>query len=145
MSLKIVMATVAILATWFAPGSWAGDAAKLADSALIAQGNKQWEAGRPEDARKSFEQAIVINPRSIDAQMKLGGLQLSSLNYAAAIQTYQRTISLDGNNAKAWMGLGLAYLHTGQGELSRAAFGEAIRVDPSRSESLAKLMEKPAE
>ena len=32
-------------------------------------------------------------------------LLLSNSNYAAAIKTYQLTIGLDANNAKAWMGL----------------------------------------
>ena len=116
-----------------------------ADTTLIAQGNKQWEEGRLVEARKSFEGAVAADPRSVEARMKLGGLLLSSSDHAAAIQTYQRTISLDSNNAKAWMGLGLAYLHTGQRELSRAAFDEAIRLDPSRKDQLARLTEKATE
>jgi cytochrome c-type biogenesis protein CcmH/NrfG len=40
------------------------------------------------------------------------------------------------------MGLGFAYLHSGQPELSRAAFAEAIRVDPSRRDQLAALAEE---
>ena len=77
--------------------------------------------------------------------MKLGGLLLSNSNYAAAIQIYQHTIGLDANNAKAWMGLGMAYLHGGQRELSRAAFSEAVRIDPGRKTQLAQLTEQPAD
>lgn len=139
MNFKIGITSIVFAATLLAPVAWA------ADAALIAQGDKQWAEGRIEDAKKSFEQAVVADPRSIEAHMKLGGLQLSSGNYALAIQTYQHTIGLDANNAKTWMGLGFAYLHGGQRELSRAAFGEAIRIDPSRKTQLAQLVKQPAD
>jgi Flp pilus assembly protein TadD len=116
-----------------------------ADAQLMAQGSKQWEEGRLKEARKSFELAVATDPASVEAQMKLGGLLLSSSDPVAAIQSYQRVLSLDANNAKAWIGLGLAYLHTGQKELSRAAFEEAVRVDPGRKTQLAGLLAKPAE
>jgi Flp pilus assembly protein TadD len=119
-----------------------GASAWAADTSLVAEGARQWEAGRLVEAQKSFEQAAIADPSSIEVRMKLGGLQLVTRNYAAAIQTYQKALSLDGNNAKAWMGLGFAYLHSGQPELSRAAFAEAIRVDPSRTAQLAALVEE---
>lgn len=87
---------------------------------------------------------MAANPLSIVARMKLGGLLLASRNYREAIRTYQQTISLNGNNAKAWMGLGLAYLHAGEKDLSQAAFSEAIRVDPDRRSQLAGLAESSA-
>lgn len=135
-------AAIAVLATLWVAGAWAADGA---DARLLAQGDKQWTAGKPDEARKSFEQAVVIAPHSIDAGMKLAGLQLASRDYAVAIASYQRTISLDGNNAKAWIGLGMAYLHGGQPELARAAFGEAVRADPGRKAQLARLLDQPAD
>jgi tetratricopeptide (TPR) repeat protein len=132
--IAIIAAALALL-----PAAWA------ADGSLVAQGDKQWAAGKAADARKSFEAAVAADPKSPAAIMKLGGFLLASNDHAAAIQTYQRAISLDGNNAKAWIGLGIAYLHTGQKELSRAAFDEAVRADPSRKAQLASLTAKPAE
>ena len=145
MGLKITISSVALVVALLAPGARAADLANPGDAVLVVQGNKQWAEGRLEDARKSFEQAVAANPRSIDARMKLGGLLLSSRSYAAAIQTYQQTLSLDGDNAKAWIGLGMAYLHCGQKELSRGAFEAAVRADPGRKTQLAGLMEKPTE
>ena len=142
MGFKMNIAAATLAATLLVQGAWAGNDG--GETALVAQGDKQWAAGRLDDARRSFEEAVTVNPRSPDAHMKLAGLQLSGRNYAAAIQTYQRIIGLDGNNAKAWIGLGMAYLHSGQHELSRAAFGEAVRADPSRKAQLAPLLEKPA-
>jgi tetratricopeptide (TPR) repeat protein len=113
------------------------------DAALVAAGFRHWEAGRVEEAAKSFEQAIAVNPRSVEAHMKLGGLLLTSNRYAEAIRTYQRLISFDADNARAWIALGLAYRHAGQPELSRAAFGEAVRIEPARKTQLAGLLESP--
>jgi Tfp pilus assembly protein PilF len=138
----IAIAAVIVAGLW-APGAVATGAAS--DATLIGRGNQQWAAGRVEDARKSFEQAVAANPRSVEAHMKLAGLQLSSGDNSAAIQTYQRVIGLDGKHAKAWIGLGMAYLHSGQRELSRAALGEAVRADPALKAQFAELLETPAE
>jgi tetratricopeptide (TPR) repeat protein len=116
-----------------------------ADSALVAAGYRQWEAGRVEEAAKSFDQAIAVNPRSVAAHMKLGGLLLSNNRYAEAIQTYQKLLAFDADNAMAWIALGLAYRHAGKAELSRAAFSEAVRIEPVRKAQLAGLLESPSQ
>jgi tetratricopeptide (TPR) repeat protein len=115
------------------------------DAALVAAGYRQWEAGRVEEAAKSFEQAIALNQHSVEAHMKLGGLLLASNRYAEAIQTYQKLLAFDAENARAWIALGLAYRHTGRAELSRAAFGEAVRIEPARKAQLAGLLESPSQ
>ncbi len=112
------------------------------EAALIAQGDKHWAAARLDDAARSFEQAVAANPDSVAAHMKLAGLQLSRQDYNRAAQTYQRTISLDAKNSKAWIGLGFAYRHTARSELARAAFEEAARLDPSRKPQLAPLLQQ---
>jgi cytochrome c-type biogenesis protein CcmH/NrfG len=76
--------------------------------------------------------------------MKLAGLQLYRQDFAASIQTYQTTISLDAKNAKAWLGLGFSYLHTGKNDLSLAAFQEAIKVEPANKDKLATVLAKLA-
>lgn len=113
-----------------------------APSTLLVQGDQQWAAGKLDLAQKTFEQAVVAEPRSVSAHMKLAGLQLSRQDFKACIETYQKTIGLDAKNAKAWLGLGFAYLHTGKNDLSRAAFNEAIRVDPRNKEKLAPVLAK---
>ena len=132
-----------ILALPVAPCA-AADGSKSPADARIVRGDQQWAAGQLEGARLSFEQAVVADPRSVAARMKLGGFQLGARSYGAAIPTYQAAISLDPNNAKAWIGLGMAYLHTGQQDLSRAAFAEAVRIEQERKAQLAQLIDQPA-
>lgn len=109
---------------------------------LIAKGDQQWAKGHLDLAQKSFEQAVIAEPSSVSANMKLAGLQLSRQEFKASIETYQRTIGLDSKNVKAWLGLGFSYLHTGKNDLSLAAFNEAIRVDPGLKEKLAPVLAK---
>ena len=109
---------------------------------LLAQGEQQWAAGQLDQAQESFEQALRSDPSSVKAHMKLGGLQLSRQQFGACIDTYQGAIGLDANNARAWLGLGFAYLHTGQDALAMAAFHQAVRADPSTQEKLAPVMAK---
>ena len=144
MKLKIEILFIAIISFIIMPNVWASDTANLSYETLMTQGNKLWGEGKIEEARKSFEKAVIANPRAIDAHMKLGGLLLSDHNYTAAIDVYQQTISLDKKNVKAWMGLGISYLHAGKRELAQAAFDEAIQIDPSRKAQLAGLAEKTA-
>jgi len=128
-----------------AQAAQAADAATAATTA-IQQGNRQWEAGKLEQAQKSFEDAIKADPKSIDARMKLAGIQVTRLSYSGAIMTYRDVLAIDPNNAKAWMGMGMCYMHTGAREMARASFEEALRAEPARKAQidpiLAQLDEK---
>lgn len=109
-------------------------------SGLIEKGEKLWQENQLDDAQSSFEQAVAADPKSLDANFKLAGLQLSRNNFKGCIQSYQRVIGLDPKNTRAWLGLGISYMHTGKNELSIAAFEEAIRLDPSRKAQLTPVL-----
>lgn len=129
--------TLALLLT----AAWAGEPAG-APAVLIAKGDQLWLAGKLDEAQKIFEQAVKTDPRATEAYLKLGGLQLSRNDFTGSIQTYQHVIGLEPKNVRAWMGLGIAYLHTGKNELSRSAFDEAIKMEPARKEQLEPLIAK---
>ena len=125
----------------FGSSAWAQTSAL---APLLNQGDEHWAAGKIGLAQKTFEQAVTVQPRSVAARMKLGGLQLSRQNFKAATETYKEAISLDAKNGKAWLGLGFSYLHMDRNDLSLAAFNEAIRVEPSYKDRLAPVMAKLA-
>lgn len=107
---------------------------------LISKADKLLEQGKLESAQKGYETAIKADPRSVDAHMKLAGVQIAQNNFGAAIMTYKDTIGLDPTNSKAFIGLGIAYLHSGDKSLTRAALQEALRLEPSRKAQLAPIM-----
>jgi Tfp pilus assembly protein PilF len=113
-----------------------GAQAAATATTAIEQGNRLWEEGKHEEAQKRFEEAVKADPKSVDAKMKLAGIQLTRLSYSGAILTYRDVLALDPKNAKAWMGMGMCYLHSGSREMARSAFEEALRADPSRKQQL---------
>ena len=137
-SLKRIAGCVSILLTgWFI-----GTAQADTSSALLAQGYKQWAAGHMDQAQRSYEQAAKRGPRSLEAHTRLAGLYIARNNFSASIKEYQNVISLDPKNAKAFIGLGIAYLHSGNKSLTRAAWEEAVRLEPAREPQLTPLLAK---
>lgn len=116
--------------------------AVASDSAaeLIANGTRLLEQGKLEPAREAFEAATKAGPRSVEAHMKLAGVNITQNNFSAAIAIYRQAIGLDPNNAKAFIGLGIAYLHSGNKSLTRAALEEAMRIEPGRKTQLAAII-----
>lgn len=115
----------------------AGTASRLVDEA-----DKLWAEGKLPQAQARFEAAVAAEPDAAPVRLRLAGFQLAQQQTSASIASYQQVISQEASNSKAWIGLGLAYLHSGRRELARAALAEAIRVDPSRQEKLAPLIAK---
>ena len=107
---------------------------------LIADGTRLLEQGKLEPARTAFEAAAKADPRSVAAYMKLAGVNIAQNNFSAAIAIYKQAIGLDPNNAKAFIGLGIAYLHSGDKSLTRAALEEAMRLEPGRKTQLAPII-----
>ncbi|HTY98599.1 MAG TPA: tetratricopeptide repeat protein [Rhodocyclaceae bacterium] len=130
------------LATFLAGILVAGGVLAAGDGAagLIAEADNYWAAGRLEEAQQSFEAAVAAEPDSAAPLLRLAGFHLSQMHGGASIAGYQRAIGLEPRNTRAWLGLGLAYLHGGRKDLARASFDEAIRIDPQQKERLAGLV-----
>jgi len=120
--------------------SLAAQAGTAAD--FLTQADRYWAEGKLVQAQQCFESAIAEEPDSVPVRLRLAGFQLAQQQIAASIGNYQTAISKEPDNSKAWIGLGLAYLHSSRAELARAAFAEAVRVDPSRKEKIAPLIAK---
>lgn len=110
----------------------------------VANGDLLWAAGRLDEAEKAFAHAFKANPQLTEAGMKLAGIRLSRQNYPGAIETYRRVIGIGPPNARAWIGMGLAQLHTGKHALASAAFEAAVKIEPARKRDLDLLIAKTA-
>ena len=107
---------------------------------LVESGNAQWTAGDLDAALASYEQAVTADERSVDARLKLAGVRMARHEYRHAVEAFQAAASINPNDAKPFIGLGIAYLHLGQDSLAHAALTEAVRLDPARRDQLQPLL-----
>lgn len=111
--------------------------ARSADTAtLINQGEASLKAGEIDAGLAQFRQAAEQDPKSSLAQTRIGGALMLKQNYGPAIEAFRQAIMLDGNNADAFVGMAMAYLHSGDYALARAALEEAKRIDPAKQEKI---------
>lgn len=121
-----------------APLAYAADAA-----GLIQAGEQAWEAGDTAAAQQQFEQAVAEFPDSFAAANRLAGFYLMQQRYKDSVAHYQTAIGLQPDTSqasKAFIGMGMAYLHLNNPWLARAAFKEALQREPQRQEKLAPIM-----
>ena len=130
---RILLAAVLVLIAAFPP--WAGDAA-----ALIAAGEAKLKAGQIDAALTDLRQAVAVDAASSLAQTRLGGALLLHQDYGQAIDAFRVAISLSANNADAFIGMAIAYLHGGDYALARASLEEAGRIDPAKRVKIAELI-----
>ena len=62
-----------------------------------------------DDAVRSFELAIRVDPNYVDAWIKKGYALFHLSEYAIAVSSYDRALEIDINNSEAWNLKGLAY------------------------------------
>ena len=126
MILRLIKTSAAVVILARSSGSTA-DA-----TGLIAEGESLMRDGRVDEAVSVLEQAVARDPTSSLAFTRLGGAQLLRQEHNAAILSFRKAIMLDGNNADAFVGMAMAYLHSGDYALTRAALEEAKRIDPAK-------------
>jgi tetratricopeptide (TPR) repeat protein len=129
--------------SFLVPALWVALGAPVlagAASDLIGQGEAQLKEGRFEEAIATLQEAVATDPGSSLALTRLGGAQVLKQEYAAGIESFKRAISLDAKNADAFLGMAVAYLHSGRYALARAALEEAKRIDPSKRAEVDKLI-----
>jgi cytochrome c-type biogenesis protein CcmH/NrfG len=130
-----VRAHSVLMALLFAAASVAAVGAEKTGD-IVARADKLWVAGKLDDAQKAFEAAVKQEPKNSAVLLRLAGFQLSRQQIDKSIDTYRQIIGMEPKNSKAWIGMGLAYLHTSDDGLARASFEEAVRVDPERKAQL---------
>lgn len=116
-----------------------------ADVAPIDQAATAIEEGAIDRARELLTGLLQSEPDNVEALLKLGGLELGSGKYAEAIELLKKAASLDAATPRPFIGLALAYVHTGRGVLAHAAIQEAIRRDPRKAEALKPLLDRLAQ
>lgn len=110
-------------------------------AALMSEGEALWEQGQLQQAAGKFRSAADLDPRSVDARMKLGGVYVAAQDFSQGTEAFKEAISVDPNNADAFVALGISYLHSGSGP-ALAAFDEALRLDPGLYKKLDPIVKR---
>lgn len=114
--------------------------AENATQDLLQKGYEQTQAGQFDAALETLQEARDKDPDSSLIRTRLGGIRLLRQEYTDGIKDFQQAIILDQNNAVAFIGMSVAYLHMGQYSLARAALDEAARLDPNKQSEIDKVV-----
>jgi Tfp pilus assembly protein PilF len=112
---------------------------------LLQQADTAWAAGDVETAEARFKDAVA-GAADGTAELRLGGFYLSQNRLADSVTSFQAALSAGLPDARlqsrAFLGMGIAYLHSGKTSLARAAFNEASQIDPARAAEIQPLLEE---
>ena len=82
-----------------------------------------------------MNEALKINPISIESLLLRDGSHFMMKHYDLAVKDYAEVIRLKPNNPDAYRSLGLVYLQKRDADLSLANFNEVIRLDPASNDA----------
>jgi hypothetical protein len=91
--------------------------------------------GHLQAARAHAEDAVAIDPLSIDALFMLAAVERASRDAAAAREALQRAVELQPANPESWLRLGQFELDQGHVRRARRLLGAAIYLDPRGPEA----------
>jgi tetratricopeptide (TPR) repeat protein len=97
---------------------------------LAAEGNKAFEAGDYEGARKAYAQVLELAPDNIVALVNLGASEFKAGRHEEAEALLGRAVRIRMETAPAWLTLGILYYEKGRLDEALAALAQAALYDP---------------
>ena len=98
---------------------------------LYQKGVNQMASEKLEDAIRSFDLALRIDPKYVDAWIKKGYAHFHLGQYPVAVSSYNNALDIDLNNGEAWNLKGLAYYRMNNYEKAVEACEKAIDINPN--------------
>jgi tetratricopeptide (TPR) repeat protein len=98
---------------------------------LYRRGIDQMASEKLEDAIRSFELAIRIDPNYVDAWIKKGYAHFHLGQYSVAISCYDKALDIDLNNPEAWNLKGLAYYKMRNYDQAIISCDKAVDINPN--------------
>jgi tetratricopeptide (TPR) repeat protein len=112
----------------------------------LARARAATDAGRFDEARAAYGQAIAASPESAFLYRDLAIVERKSGDRAAAVQNLRKAIELDPNDARAHAELGAVLEEQGEYDAALAAYEKASALDSNEvpAETLARVRERVA-
>lgn len=104
---------------------------EFAKKDLYKKGVNQMASEKLEEAIRSFDLALRIDPAYVDALIKKGICHFHMDDYAQAIGSYDKALEIDVNNAEAWNMKGLAYYRMKNYAKAMECCEKAIDISPN--------------
>lgn len=104
---------------------------EIAKKDLYKKGVNQMASEKLEEAIRSFDLALRIDSKYVDALIKKGYCHFHLDDYSQAITCYDKALTIDLNNAEAWNLKGLAYYRMKNHEKAMECAEKAIDVNPN--------------
>ena len=76
--------------------------------------------GNDNEAIASLKKTLKVNPKHMNAHMKLGNIYLESNKYQDAADAYENALKIKSKNAEARYNLGIAYIGLSKKYMSAA-------------------------
>lgn len=141
MKLLILFFAVAIMTSAFISTNLvvqAGEQAGATDT-MFSKADELAAKGEFDGAIAAVEEVIAKHPDSSLAHQRLGGMLLLKGDNRQAIDSFRTAIGLDERNGRAFVGMGMAYIHMGSYTLARASFDEALSRQPELADEINKV------
>ena len=113
--------------------TWPTDPVSVAAMKLIEEGQTEEKAGRLDNARLRYEEAVSIAPHMAKAHMNLGNAYRSIGSIDRAFTAYSKAVELDPESPHAHYNLGNTYWHFNKFSEALRCYLRATNLDPSFS------------
>lgn len=104
---------------------------EISPSLIFVLGNLYFQAGRQEEARKRFLEAIEKFPRFRRAHTNLGFLYISQNKMELALPMFQRAVELGESSGRVYGLIGYCHLNAGNPLAAENAYRQAYLLDPN--------------
>jgi tetratricopeptide (TPR) repeat protein len=101
----------------------------------VRKGNRAFAAGQRDEAAKSFDRALVLDPRSAGAMRGLSDVHFDRGEYDRALHYARRSTQVDPYSGAGFLKLGDAYFKVLDRAAARRAYeraGELGRLDAAK-------------
>jgi tetratricopeptide (TPR) repeat protein len=98
---------------------------------LFKKGVNQMASEKLEEAIRTFDLALRIDPNYVDALIKKGYCHFHLDDYSLALACYDKALSIDVNNSEAWNLKGLAYYSMKNYDKAVECTEKAIDINPN--------------